>query len=1149
MASFKLGSAEFQLAKQNSMPSENRINQLFDDMLERRGIHDEDTKSHMENWTVEKKWLMIHQDHQAEFLASGGANTQRYKVAQRASMDLSRLSLDGSSRFAENPILQGSSSIHHQNSPLVPTKLKSLQIPRKIYELSPVDTIEPLAQVNDTFFDSFAADQNSPEYFVRKFLDPNLRSVTPKIAASLEVSLRTRPITWVTKFIHLKGFHVLAHALDYLNHRSNRNDVPIELEVEVVKCIRAIVNTKMGGKEAIDHPEYIYAIVFSIVCPQWQTQKLVCELLAFVCYLNGYDHVIRGFELLQKYKKCLGLFDLWMRGLDEMTNTPQKLKDHLTEYVLANMILVNALTKVPDDIGYRVYMRDQLKTAGLESSIIPKLETLGSNLIMKQIETYKAATETNLEAYSDHADEFPESDQPQELFENVLESISDSEKSEMYLVSIIKYLLKIKGDSETKSYFYRIISIIIQQIVKDRRSHKQTDDFTSNFGISVANLIQNFRDLDRLKQLESESQISKEKFETLRKERDELQIEVEQLRILPSQFEFYQQKKRNRFLRRENDSLRDVLRTSKETISMLQKKISGHESVSDKKNQLPAIYSIPILNISPNSRELRRAPQKKLKTFQWQKLEYQKISDTLWSDDRFDKLELADEEFDKLETLFFAKTNTFFEKRSKKKLAERPKIQFLTKDKSRNISKSFMCFIDIPFTKTLLDIAILPKIKRFGSFQDVRRHILAMDDKLCTEIFLINLISCIPNHTDNLNRMSSYLKEKDCKELDLPEQFAIEMMRMYRYESRVKFMLFRVQFWEKFQDLRQSLTVVLNASDALRNSTGLQNLLHLILLLGNFMNASSFQGGAFGIRIASINRLSDTKASDASHVTLLHVLVGIVRRQNPEMLDFVTDLETVPEAARIMSSIREIAQQYTEIRHGLQDLGDELDKHWKTLEGSSEDRFYNTMDEYRTSASSRFEELEALYVNVEAKWKDAMSYYGENPKEMDPGEFFSIFSLFLSSWKKANSEEARYRINKENEQKRRKEQEEKKQNKKDELPVNTELEIEDRFLMDKLLNKLRSGETNTKLKERRVRRRKLHRVTNTNSKHHPHKKINTSIDTNTLIRSTSLTSNHSQSSSTSSSSLTPTISAEGLLCTLLQEEERVNRKTEKRIIK
>lgn len=148
--------------------------------------------------------------------------------------------------------------------------------------------------------------------------------------------------SWVNKFINLKGFHVLSHALDYLNHDLEyRRDLALELEVEIVKCIKAIVNTKAGGKEAMDHPEYIHAVVFSILCPQWQTRKIVCELLTFVCYSNGHEHVVRGFELLKKFKKTLGLFDSWMRDLVRTVyNGPGKMRSerlpdsHLIEYAV-----------------------------------------------------------------------------------------------------------------------------------------------------------------------------------------------------------------------------------------------------------------------------------------------------------------------------------------------------------------------------------------------------------------------------------------------------------------------------------------------------------------------------------------------------------------------------------------------------------------------------------------------------------------------------------------------------------------------------------------------------------------------------------------------------------------------------------------------
>jgi len=136
---------------------------------------------------------------------------------------------------------------------------------------------------------------------------------------------------------------VLSYALGYLNHNSeDRRDVALELEAEIIKCIKAIVNTKVGGKEVMDHPEYIHAVVFSIVCPQWQTRKMVCELLAFLCYLEGYEHVVRGFELLKKYKKTLGLYDAWIRVFlrtivhDKYLRNEMLPESHLMEYAVSD---------------------------------------------------------------------------------------------------------------------------------------------------------------------------------------------------------------------------------------------------------------------------------------------------------------------------------------------------------------------------------------------------------------------------------------------------------------------------------------------------------------------------------------------------------------------------------------------------------------------------------------------------------------------------------------------------------------------------------------------------------------------------------------------------------------------------------------------
>jgi hypothetical protein len=190
----------------------------------------------MEQWGVEKKWLMINQDHQAELLASGVKQNKLQRVAaERTSIDISRLPPSGSAssplkrQFSvknlmdPKPIKSISSPVNTTPPPThfttdtmnisnntlynintnfstsdtstsSPKLNRSPTIDKPTSTLSPTQVNSAASSNNHHFFDAYAVDRHSPEYFIRKFLDPNLRSVTPKIAASLEVCLRTRSI-------------------------------------------------------------------------------------------------------------------------------------------------------------------------------------------------------------------------------------------------------------------------------------------------------------------------------------------------------------------------------------------------------------------------------------------------------------------------------------------------------------------------------------------------------------------------------------------------------------------------------------------------------------------------------------------------------------------------------------------------------------------------------------------------------------------------------------------------------------------------------------------------------------------------------------------------------------------------------------------
>lgn len=78
----------------------------------------------------------------------------------------------------------------------------------------------------------------------------------------------------------------------------------------------------------------------------------------------------------------------------------------------------------------------------------------------------------------------------------------------------------------------------------------------------------------------------------------------------------------------------------------------------------------------------------------------------------------------------------------------------------------------------ILDLAVLPRVKLYPNFAAVRLEIMKVNDELCSETFLGNLIAYIPSKDDDLKMMEKYQKatpEVCEEELGIPEQFTIEV--------------------------------------------------------------------------------------------------------------------------------------------------------------------------------------------------------------------------------------------------------------------------------------------------------------------------------------------------------------------------------------
>ncbi|KAI7867438.1 hypothetical protein BDF14DRAFT_1968074 [Spinellus fusiger] len=1338
------------------------VEDLFEKMLTRRGILDVNARAVMLSFPTDKKWLMVSQDKQAQ-------------VTQ--------------------PI------------PTVVTKKNGNE-----YR-------EP--------------DKSTPEFYIKQFIEPDMSGVTPRLVAHLAVSLRTMPLSWVRQFIESRGLQVITNVISILNKREQKTEADLQMEAEILKCFKSLINNRWGAREVITSPQCIDHIMLSLVSPPIQTRKLVCEILAFVCHVDlpkGQSIVLKGMDKLREYRHEYGRFDAWLKLFDATLEGrgrmgslvgasedvkrlgPQGAPDnHLSDYALSNMMLVNSIISVIEDVEVRIHLRNQMNACGLQA-IMEKLLEFSNENLRRHVNIYTQMKDNDQEDIIEIYNEKILSDMndPRDVFETILIRVEGTRSYDFFLSSL-QHLLLIQDQGADQVRYYQLLDSMVTHIVMDRKGLANMQDM-GGFGLSVSALIDKYADQDQLAVAVAEAKQAKSMYEKAIKEKQELELEVNMTGDgLIGQ------------LKEKTNSLEDLLRMSRKTISTLQHKLkdiqqehqaklfsldqqlketqqAASETLTDKntgdgehfylgreevnraydrlraqailegtpgsdsdslqsipraeglsdafksslsnqigsavptgfvipgttpligstrrgashanrkpvadasgvpwrhstdkldavpmrmslKDQVDALLdqdikthgesadkpisvmaaelekqlrkknesllpglpldsisssntissidsatdkvslsetltspqstsnqrvtettkskssvssplspsypsvvvdhikpsavvndpslppSIPVNNILPslssstsednvntpslintppslspdslpppppppppftspdssipppppppftsagasplpppppppppppgmgpppppppggprgppppgapsgaNRKMIRHQPNVKTRALQWTKMHTQAVTQTVWGIKDIDEDALEDEMdvmgiFSSVEEIFAQKVIEI-----KKKKVKQAKQETTIIDSKKAIN---------------INISLLAKLKHL-SLDEMVGKIKMVDDTICTEVVLLSLQANIPTPEEQ-GRLSVFVKsasEDSLENLSQPDQFCAKIMEIERFKERIDNMLFRATFWEKHHQLAQNMSSVLEASLALKESQSFKELLKLILVLGNFMNATSFQGGAFGIKISSINKLLDTKGTENS-TTLLHFLVGAVEKKFPRLQIFLDDLKETGRACRI--TLPDVVKEYNELRSGIQKLIRELDNHYgDAYEAAEDDNYAVTMQKFREEAVEKFDELEIRYTSMDVAYKDVVGFYGENPGQIQPDEFFGIFKTFTSSWERAMSDNMKAQKKLEDLEKARIKDEERKERVKAQKlrGVDTsdgnivcllstllkftasEQGVEEKNIMDNLLDKLRAGEMETSSKRRNER--------------------------------------------------------------------------------
>uniref|UniRef100_A0A8C8GGZ3 Diaphanous-related formin 2 n=1 Tax=Oncorhynchus tshawytscha TaxID=74940 RepID=A0A8C8GGZ3_ONCTS len=829
---------------------------------------------------------------------------------------------------------------------------------------------------------------------------------------SLRVSLTSNPVSWVNNFGH-EGLGLLLDALDKLLDKKQPESIDKRNQHKLIQCLKAFMNNKYGLQRILGDERSLHLLARAIDPKQTSMMTEIVKILSAVCIIgeeNILDKILAAMTIAAE-----------RNNKERFAPIVEGLENHEAQQLqVACMQLINALVTSPDDLDFRIHLRNEFLRCGLKK-ILPLKETEELDIQLKVFNENKEEDSIELSHRLD--DIRAEMEYP--FVYHLLSNMVKDTGSETYFLSILQHLLLIRNDYYIRPQYYKVIEECVSQVVLHRSGmdpdfgyRERLDvDFTHLIGsVGCVELLQFDEEFSARQEAQAESQKKEEKIKELEGQICNLKTQHAPSASTPATSRH---------------------RATPTTPSPVcgpppPPPFPGAPGIPP-----PPMMAIPVIKL-PYGLEAKKTykPEVVMKRVNWSKIVPQEMAENcFW-------IKVKEEKFENQE--FFEQLSLSFSSRTKVKNevdeTDARVTQFKKKAKELRILDA----------KTAQNLSIF-----LGSFrlpyEEIRDIVLEVDEGRLSESLIQNLIKNLPEQKE-LSALAELKNEYE--DLCEPEQFGIVMSSVKLLRSRLNGILFKLTFEEQVNNIRPDIMNVTFACEEVKKSDSFSKLLEMVLLVGNYMNAGSRNAQTFGFNISFLCKLRDTKSAD-QNTTLLHFLAEKCDEKYPEILRFPEELQHVERASKVSAEILKSSLSTME-RH-IQRLENDIENFPKT--DDEKDKFVEKLS--ISFSCFQYEKLSTMHKNMQKLYESLGSYYAFDPHVLCVEDFFgdlaSFRTLFVEAvkdnHKKREMEEKikRARLAKE---KAEREKQERQQKKKQLIDMNKENET---GVMDSLMEALQSG--------------------------------------------------------------------------------------------
>ncbi|XP_028271326.1 protein diaphanous homolog 2 isoform X5 [Parambassis ranga] len=916
---------------------------------------------------------------------------------------------------------------------------------------------------------------------------------------SLRVSLTSNPVSWVNNFGH-EGLGLLLDALEKLLDKKQQENIDKRNQHKLIQCLKAFMNNKYGLQRILGDERSLLLLARAIDPKQTNMMTEIVKILSAFCIIgeeNILDKILAAMTIAAE-----------RNNKERFAPIVEGLENHEAQQLqVACMQLINALVTSPDDLDFRIHLRNEFLRCGLKK-ILPELKETEELDI--QLRVFNENKEEDSIELSHRLDDIrAEMDDMNEVYHLLSNMVKDT-NSEAYFLSILQHLLLIRNDYYIRPQYYKVIEECVSQVVLHRNGMDPDFGYSKRLDVDFTHLIDQCVDKAKVEESEQKAAEYSKKFDEEFGARQEAQAESqkkeERIKELEGKIQALESQ-----LTIEKDKLKEAQRLIRESEAKIAAgpsaagapapppppggklapppppppppppggcppppppppPLPGHASLPPPPPPPPPPGGGPPPPPPPpgcgppppppfggfgGPPPPPALPVVKLpyglevkKTYKpeavMKRVNWTKIVPQEMAENCF-WIKVKEEKFENPD-LFAQLSLSFSQSKVRKDVKDE------TDDKMPQFKKKAK-ELRILDAKTAQNLSIF-----LGSFrlpyEEIRDIVLEVDEERLSESLIQNLIKNLPEQKE----LSSLAELKgEYEELVESEQFGIVMSSVKLLRPRLNGILFKLTFEEQVNNIRPDIMNVTFACEEVKKSENFCKFLELVLLVGNYMNAGSRNAQTFGFNIGFLCKLRDTKSIN-QNATLLHFLAEKCEESHPDILRFPDELEHVENASKVSAEI--LKGSLTTMERQIQRLENDIENFPKTED--KQDKFVEKMSGFCKHAREQYEKLSTMHKNMQKLYENIGSYFAFDPHSVSVEDFFGDLANFRILFMEAVKENHKKREMEEKikraklaKEKAEREKQERQQKKKQLIDMNKE--GDETGVMDSLMEALQSG--------------------------------------------------------------------------------------------